>query len=247
MKSDYGIYKLSGKETIQAAAEGILLNAGLAMLFYDSFLAMLPGMLIVWFYVKEKKHILMRKRKKRMQTELQEFLNALIAALQTGRSVENAFAEALKDTMEYVGKDTEFVIEIKYICKGVSLGESLEKLLKDFSDRSCLEELEYFSEVFRIGKRSGGNLIGIMKNTIRMLQEKMEAEAEIYTVLSEKRLEFYLMSVIPLGILVYLRIGAGNLIESLYHNITGIVVMTICLIVYGGCYLYGKRLLEIET
>ena len=247
MRNDYGIYKLSSKETIQAAAEGILLNAVLAMLFYDSFFAMIPGMLIVLLYAKEKKHILMRKRKKRMQSQLQEFLNALIAALQTGRSVENAFAEALKDTMEYVGKDTEFVIEIKYICKGVSLGEPLEKLLKDFSDRSCLEELEYFSEVFRIGKRSGGNLIGIMKNTIRMLQEKMEAEAEIYTVLSEKRLEFYLMSVIPLGILVYLRIGAGNLIESLYHNVTGILVMTICLIVYGGCYLYGKRLLEIET
>ena len=80
-----------------------------------------------------------------------------------------------------------------------------------------------------------------------MLQEKMEAEAEIYAVLAEKRLEFQLMSVIPLGIILYLRIGAGNLLESLYQNGVGIVVMTGCLLVYGGCYLYGKRLLEIDA
>ena len=31
-----------------------------------------------------------------------------------------------------------------------------------------------------------------------------------------------------------------------YGNITGMIVMTGCLAVYGGCYLYGKRLLERE-
>lgn len=241
------VYQLSKGELFRAAVEGLAFNALVSVLFYDSLFAMIPGMVILLFYIKEKKHMLMRKRKKRMQSELQEFFNALIAALQTGRSMENAFLEALRDLQSYTGKDTELVMEIRQICKGVSFGESLEKLLKEFAVRSCLEELEYFSEVFQVGKRSGGNLVGIMKHTIRMLQEKMEAEAEIYTVLSEKRLEFSLMSVIPLGILVYLRIGAGNLIESLYHNVTGILVMTGCVTVYGGCYLYGKRLLEIET
>lgn len=247
MIRDYRIYEFSLQEKLFCFLEGMLLNAMISILFYNSFLAMIPGMVLVFCYFKEKKRKLVRKRLRRMRVELKEFLNALIAALQTGRSLENAFREALKDTARYVERDTEFVLEMKRICAGVSVGEPLEKLLAEFSRRSHLEELEYFSEVFSIGKRSGGNIIAIMKNTIRMLQERMDAEEEITTAMVEKQLEFHIMTIIPLAIIVYLRIGAGSLIDSLYGNVTGIFVMTVCLAIYGGCYLYGKRLLEIEN
>ena len=180
-----------------------------------------------------------------MRRELKEFLNALIATLQTGRSLENAFIEATKDLVRYTEKDTSFIKELKQICVKINLGEPMEKLLAEFSKRSHLEELEYFSEVFSIGKRSGGNIVAIMKNTIHMLQERMEAEEEIITTITEKKLEFQVMTVIPLAIILYLRIGASNLMNRLYGNITGVCVMTVCLVIYGGCYLYGKRLLEI--
>ena len=246
MIKDYWIYEFSKKELIRCLLEGMCLNGVIALLFYNSFWALIPGLLLVWIYCREKRRIFMRKRLRNLQIELKEFLNALIAALQTGRSMENAFLEAMKDTADYVGKETCFILELKQICRGITVGEPLDKLLMDFAKRSRLEELDYFSEVFSIAKKSGGNLIGIMKNTIRMLQEKMDAEAEILTVLAEKQLEFQVMSVIPLGIIGYLRIAAGNLIGSLYHNLIGIAVMSVCLMVYGGCYLYGKRLLEIK-
>lgn len=247
MIKDYRVYKFSRKEWLFCFLEGMILNGVVAFLFYNSLVAMIPGMLLVVFCFKEKKRLLVRRRMRQMRAELKEFLNALIAALQTGRSMENAFKEALKDTVRYLEKDTEFIVEMRRICASVSMGESLEKMLLEFSGRSHLEELEYFSEVFSIGKRSGGNLIGIMKNTIRMLQERMDAEEEIYTVIADKQMEFHVMCVVPFAIIVYLRISAGSLIDSLYGNITGIAVMTVCLIIYGGCYLYGKRLLEIEN
>ena len=130
---DYQIYQLNRKEQWCAVLEGMLLNAIVAYLFYNTWIAMIPGVLIVWIYIREKKHVLMRKRLYRIREEFKEFLDALIAALQTGRSMENAFGEALKDTWEYVEKDTEFVLEMKYLCKSITLGEPLEKLLKDFA------------------------------------------------------------------------------------------------------------------
>ena len=247
MIKDYRVYNFSKKELFVCLLEGMLLNVVVSILFFDSFWAMLPGMFLVVFYFKEKRRSLMRKRIYRLRTELKEFLNALIAALQTGRSMENAFAEAVKDTGQYLEEDTVFILEMKKICAGISIGEQLEKLLLDFLHRSHVEELEYFAEVLVIGKRSGGNLVGIMKNTIRMLQERMDVEEEIYTVLTEKQTEFHLMCVIPFAIILYLRISAGTLIESLYGNMTGIAVMILCLLIYGGCYLYGKRILEIEN
>ena len=247
MIKDYRVYRFNRKEKISALFEGMFLNAIVSFLFFDSFVAMIPGILLVILYVKEKKRRLMRKRFRQLRTELKEFLNELIVALQTGRSIENAFAEALKDTERYLEKETLFVLEMKKICAGVSIGESLEKLILQFAYRSHLEELEYFAEVFSVGKRSGGNLIAIMKNTIRMIQEKMDGEEEIYTVIADKQMEFQVMCVIPFVIIIYLRISAGTLMDHLYGKITGIAIMAACVLVYGGCYLYGKRILEIES
>lgn len=246
MIKDYRIYRFTWKEKIFCVFEGLFLNGIIAILFFNSFLALIPGMAVVMLYFKEKRRRLIKLRMHRLRSNLKEFLNAMISALQTGRSMENAFLEATKDTAEYLNEDTEFILEMKKINAGISVGEPLEKLLLDFSYRSHMEELEYFAEVFAIGKRSGGNLVSIMKNTIRMIQERMDAEEELYTVLAEKQMEFQLMSMIPMAMILYLRIGGGNLMNSLYGNLTGIVVMSVCLIVYGGCYLYGKRLLEIN-
>lgn len=246
MITDYRIFEFDKKGKLIAFSQGLIINVLVSLLFYDSLFAMFPGMVLVFLFFREKRHMLAQKRMRRMRVELKTFFGSFIVALQTGRSVEKAFIQAMDDLTEYIGKDTELVVELKRICAGVAVGGALEKLLLEFSERSHLEELEYFAEVFTIARRSGGNLISIMKNTIRMLQEKMEVEEEIYTVLAEKRLEFYLMCVIPLGMIAYLRMSAGNLLESLYGNITGIVVMTICLVIYGGCYFCGKKLLEFE-
>lgn len=246
MIKDYRVYEFTKKEKMIAFFQGAALNAIISILFYNSFLMMIPGVILVILYMKEKKRILAQKRMRRMRENLKEFFGILIAALQTGRSIENAFEQGCRDLAGYLEKETEIVVEMKRICIGVSLGETLEKLLMDFSERSHLEEVEYFAEVFFIAKHSGGNLISIMKNTIRMLQEKMDVTDEIDTVITEKQLEFYLMSVIPLGIILYLRVGAAAFINQLYGNILGICVMTVCLMIYGGCYFYGKRLLEFE-
>lgn len=246
MIKDYRIYEFCRKEKIRYFLEGMILNGVIGILFYNSFYAMIPGMVLVVFYQKEKKRVLVQRRMEQVRLELKEFLNALIAALQTGRSMENAFSEACKDFAGYVGGDTVFLQEIKRICAGVEMGEPLERMLTEFAARSHMEELQYFSQVFSIGKRSGGNIISIMKNTIRMLQERMDAEKEISTAIAEKRMEFQIMTVIPLAIIFYLRVGAGGLLDQLYGNITGILVMTICLFIYGGCCLYGKRILEFE-
>ena len=247
MTKDYRIYEFEQREKVKTFLEGMLLNFMISYLFYDSLWAMIPGIAVVFLYFREKKRFLMQKRMRRMRVELKIFFQAFITALQTGRSIENAFAQAMKDLTEYLEKDTELLLELKRICVGVSVGESLETLLLDFAERSHLEELEYFAEVFSIAKRSGGNLISIMKNTIRMLQERMNVEEEIYTAISETRVEFYLMCVIPFGIIVYLRMGIVGLLKSLYGNVAGIVVMTLCLGIYGGCYFYGKKILEFET
>ena len=67
------------------------------------------------------------------------------------------------------------------------------------------------------------------------------------TIISAKKMEFRIMTVIPLGMIVYLRISFPEFFKVLYGNALGVLIMTICLGVYAVSYEAGKRMVEIEV
>ena len=54
------------------------------------------------------------------------------------------------------------------------------------------------------------------------------------------------MAVMPAAVLLYIRLGSGEFLEGLYHNMTGALVMSVCLGIYGAAYLMGKRMVQFE-
>ena len=96
----------------------------------------------------------------------------------------------------------------------------------DFAEESKVEDIIYFAEIFRYAKRSGGDLISIIRNTTQIIQQKEEVLSEIDTIISGKRMEQRVMSIIPAAIVVYLKFTAAEFIQPLYGNVYGAVMMT---------------------
>ncbi len=247
MNKDYRNYQFSGREKIRCMAEGIVLLALLAYLFFDSVFFMVPGCGLLYLYSIEKKRWLIRRRMSRMRKQFKDFLEGFSGSLQTGRSVENAFSAAVGELRQLYGTKAELIDEFQAIAAAVALNGRLEVLLQELSVRCPMEELEYFSQVFSVAKHSGGNLISVMRYTSGTLKDRMDIQNEIHTIIFQKELEFYIMSVIPLAMIVYFRVSMPGFFESLYGNFTGIITMTVCLGIYGGCFFYGRRMLEVES
>lgn len=57
-------------------------------------------------------------------------------------------------------------------------------------------------------------------------------------------MELGIMKIMPFGILLYIDMGNPGYFDSLYHNLTGAVIMTGCLGVYLGAYLLGERIMK---
>ena len=55
------------------------------------------------------------------------------------------------------------------------------------------------------------------------------------------------MSVMPGVIILYMRFSFGSFMNGLYGNITGAVIMTVCLLIYTGAFMLGKKLVRIEV
>ena len=82
---------------------------------------------------------------------------------------------------------------------------------------------------------------------MRQMVDKIDVEREIQTVISAKKMELRIMTIIPLVMIVYLKICFSEFMEVLYGNVTGIVIMSICLVIYLISYEMGKRMVEIEV
>ena len=55
------------------------------------------------------------------------------------------------------------------------------------------------------------------------------------------------MSIMPFGIILYLKLTAREFIAPLYGNILGMSVMTVCLIVYVIADRWAKRIVNIDV
>ncbi|MCR5420910.1 MAG: hypothetical protein K6E98_07890 [Lachnospiraceae bacterium] len=219
----------------------------IAFTFYDSiyaFLVLMPG---VFFYIRYIKEILKRKRINLLRRQFQDMIDSISSALLAGYSIENAFYESHKDMIRLYGKGSLIVNELEFFFSLLEIGTPLEKILSDFADRAKVEDISDFSEIFVLAKRNGGDFNSIITKTVKVMKEKDDTEKEIGVILTGRKYEQRLMCIIPFGIIIYLRISGGGFLKVLYHNILGISVMTLCLIIYIISYYLSIKLIDIKV
>ena len=229
--------------TIQAA--GVMIFLG--FFFYRSFKAvpfMLPAGVFYLIVMEEKKE---KEKSGRLRSGFKDAILSIAANLRAGYAVENAFRETLQEMKLLHGRDSLIYQELYKIVQGLANQLSLEMLMGQFAERAKLEEIQEFADTFSIARRSGGNLTEIIHDTAATISEKIEVEKEIQVLLSAKRLEQNIMSVVPFAIICYVSAASGGYFDSLYSTFTGRAVMTICFAVYATAYVLGRKITEIQV
>lgn len=235
------------KEYLCASVLAGSLCAGAGYLFYHS-LAAGAGVAVIGIcpciYLWEQGR--MRKKQEEFEVQFQEGLRYLSAALRAGYSVENAMKEMYLEERKAFPKGSIFLREMDHMLKQLKLLIPVEQVWRECGERTGMEDVINFAQVFSVAKRSGGNLIEIIQNTIRQIQMKQKIQREIEVMAAGKRMEFHIMSVIPAAIIVYMCLGFPDFMQVIYANLIGKLLMTGCLILYVGAYLWGRKILSVE-
>lgn len=237
---------MTKKEYIWISVKAASIVIVTAWLYYRSFWAVLPLLPVgIWHFGMMEKECA-RKREAEFQTQFKEAILAVSSALNTGYSVENAFHEAQTEMKLIYPKDARISKELLIIVRQLKIHVSMEQVLEEFALRVKTEDVRNFVIVFVAAKRSGGNMIAIIQNTVNQISDKIDVKREIDTILAAKRYEFRVMSVVPYTIIGYMSLSFPEFMDCLYGNVLGIGVMTICLVIYLGAYYLGVRIIRIE-
>lgn len=247
MKISYREYHVSMRERFLFIGQGISLCVLVNYLFYRkilAFLFMLP-VPYLWFRYKVKERN--QTRKKELNYQFRDALNMLSVSLRAGYSMENGLIEAEKDMRKLNGSGSEMVQELSYINRQIKLSIPVEELLTDLAARSEVEDIKDFASVFRIARKTGGNLAEIVTDCAGRISEKIEVDKAIEMAVAAKKFEQTIMSCMPCGIILYMQLTSPGFFDGLYGTLFGVVFMSICLILYVVSFWTGRRIVRIEV
>ena len=225
----------------------LAITAAVAFVFYRSAWAfvMWPGVyILVKCKVAEDAKI---KRKQALKEHFMNGMQVLNTSLQAGLSMENAWLEVQKETLMLYGEGSEFYQKIKEMNQTVTFNMPIERLFLEFAQSSQVEEITRFAEMFDYGKRSGGNWKKIIDNTVFRMCEQYETQKEIEVLLAAKKMEQKVMNLVPVGMLLFLQVSAWDYVEILYHNLFGVLSMTICLLIYVFAIWLSEKIMKIQV
>ncbi len=149
-------------------------------------------------------------------------------------------------TQKKYPSDSFIVREFRRIISQLDVSIPIEKALADLSARSHIDDIRNFSEVFQTAKRTGGDLMLIIRNTVSDIQEKSETREQIEADISGKVLEQKIMSLVPILIIAYVNLTSPDFLEVCYCTAAGRLVMTVCLGLYGIAFLWGRKVMKIQ-
>ena len=177
-------------------------------------------------------------------TKFKDLLESLTSSYSTGQNTSNAFSDARNDMISIYGEEADIVKELQIICTGLKNNINIEQLLLDFAERCNLDDVMSFANVFEICNRQGGDLRKIVSDTRDIINDKIEIEMEIDTMLSGNKNELNIMMVMPVVIVLSLSsMGTMTIVSNTPINI---VVKIVCLIIFGAAYFIGRKIVDIK-
>lgn len=245
---DYNIYRMSVKErifyTLLAAAAIFIVG----YIFYHSIIFSLLLCALALLYPMIRTKEIIEKRKNELNLQFKDMLYALASSISAGKSVESSFKEVLKDlSIIYPDPNTPIINEIEYIVRRVEMNETIEDALSDFAGRSHLEDIENFVDVFYTCKRTGGNIIEVIKNTSNIINDKIEIKQEIETLLSERKFEQKVLNGMPIFLVLILTWSSGDYIAPMFTTLQGRIAMTFSIVLLVVAYFISRKIMNIKV
>ncbi len=242
----YDQVKLSRKQQILAATAGVVVMGSIGMLFFTApalqILIALTGLAAVRLYRSWRLHYIQRQ----IAMQFKQALYSITSSLAAGKSAENAF-RAVPDDLRllYPHANIILIVEFEQMRRRADHGEPIERAFMDFADRTGIEEIRTFASIFAVGKRSGVDLVDVVRMTARTIGDKLELEQEIQVMIAQKQLESKLIFAVPLVMLLFLRSSSPDYIAPLYTS-AGAIVMLIAFVLLAAAYAAGTTITNIR-
>lgn len=244
---DYHIYNMTAKDRIAAGLAGAGIGAVVSWLFFKNVIVTMAASAAIaalaqGIYRESRQ----KKRKKELLLQFKDLLESLTSSYATGKNTLDSFRDAWGDLEQIYGEKSDITTELAIIVTGMENNIKIEDLLTNFAQRSGLEDIASFADVFRVSLRQGANIQDIIASTRDVINDKIEIEMEIQTMIAGNKNELNIMMIMPLVILVSLG-GLGGNMTAASNTPVNVVIKLIALGMFYLAYFLGRKFTDIKV
>lgn len=238
--------KLSKKEILFNIFILLLILLFIAKLFYGTFIAMVILLPFIIPLLKKRKEQILKRKQQKLERMFKDMLVSVSDALKTGYSVENALKESYKDMISLYGEHSDICTEMRQMISRIKLNVSIEDVFQEFANRSELKNAKLFSQIFSVAKRTGGNMVEVIKSVTDNIVLNETVKEEIETEIYGKRMEHRIMMLIPFILICFVSVSSDGFLDIMYETLLGKIIMTICVFGCFVAYVWGEKITEME-
>lgn len=242
---DYNLYNASQKEKIIWFLIGLIVSGAVLYIFYENIIvSIIAGAICGGVFVPLRRNQVIKKRQKTLTAQFRGLLDALSTSIGAGKNMFDSFSGAAEDLSVQFSSEAFIVKEVNLIMLGLNNNIRIEDLLLNFAERSGVEDVRNFANVFATCYQKGGNIKEVIKNTASIIGDKIEIQMELETMVAGQKNEQNIMLVMPIAFIVVLKSMGGDLIDL--ESPVGILSVTIALCIFVLAYFISKKILDIK-
>ncbi len=243
---DYRYYKMNIKELLIGFSIGFVLTALVLFIFFRYIpFSLASGIIAGIVSIKYYKKYLITRRKERLLAGFKQLLEELSTSYSAGSNTYKAFQEAYEGLRGSLGERNEITKEVRIILQGIRNNYNIELLIRDFADRSDLEDIRSFADVFEMAYRMGGDFKKIVSDTREVLCGKIDMERRIQGALSSGKQELYIMMAMPLVVTLSLNVDSSMSIAS--NSFVFLATKICALLLFAAAFFIGSRIIKIRV
>ena len=242
---DYYVYRMNSVDKGLGVLMGFGTGFFVCMVFFRSILfSVIAGGLLAVPGIAKYRNYLKEKRMQNLLFQFRDMMESLSASYSAGKNTQGAFQDACADLISIYGEKADIVHELKLIVSGLYNGQNIDDMLSNFALRSHLDDIESFATIFEVTNRYGGNLKKVVGETRQIINEKIETEMEIRTLLTANKNDLNIMILMPVVLMLMLG-GMGDM--SIVQNTpVNVVIKLTALALFGGAYYMGRKIVDIR-
>lgn len=210
----------------------------------DAVVFIVIGLIAARFFVPAISNMLLNKRKKALQKQFMDFLEALSASLAAGNTMFGAIVNARTDLLNQYSEQDFMIIELNEIVTGMDNGKTLEEMLQNFGGRSNNEDIMNFGNVISNCYRLGGNFGDVVRHTREIISDKVAVADEVATKIASNKLQHNAMCIMPIALVAMLKLSSPDFASNL-SSVVGVIVTTIAVGIFVASYFWGQKIINI--
>ena len=158
------------------------------------------------------------KYQKQMRLEFKDVMISIYSSLSAGATVEQSLRRVWEDMERSLKPESRMLLELELVCRKMERNIPTAQCLEEMAERCRDAEIENFTQILILGKKQGGKLAMLVRDSVEKIQQRIETTYEIEGLIGAKRNEFLFMCMIPAGIIVYMRLFSPEFMSVLYGN-----------------------------